>query len=29
MERFQDVKGIVIIVDDLVVYGTKQEEHDR
>ena len=29
VEQFQDMKGIIIIADDLVVYGTNQEEHDR
>ena len=29
MEQFQDMKGIITIADDLVVYGTKREEHDR
>ena len=29
VEQFQDMKGIIIIVDDQVVYGTNREEHDR
>ena len=29
VEQFQDMKDIIIIADDLVVYGTKREEHDR
>ena len=29
MEQFQDMKGIIIIADDRVVYGTNREEHDR
>ena len=28
MEQFQDMKGIIIITDDLVVYGTNREEHN-
>ena len=29
LEQFQDMKGIVIIADDLVGYGTNQEEYGR
>ena len=29
VEQFQDMKGIIIIADDLVVYGTNREEYDR
>ena len=29
LEQLQDMKGIIIIADDLVVYGTNREEHDR
>ena len=28
VEQFQDMKGIIIIANDLVVYGTNWEEHD-
>ena len=29
VEQFQDMKGIVNIADDLMVYGTNREEHDK
>ena len=28
VEQFQDMKAIIIIADDLVVYGTNREKHD-
>ena len=29
MGQFQDMKGIIIIADDLLVYGINREENDR
>lgn len=29
LEQFQDMKGVIIIADDLVMFGRRQDEHDR
>ena len=27
-EMFEDIEGVEVVVDDIIIWGTTQEEHD-